>query len=154
MQSKSIIVGVGHPMRSDDGLGPKAIEQIKPLLSQTIDCISILGDLSDLLDVFENYQNVYIIDAIFTQNAPAGTLHRFEKEDIARNTKSIRTSTHSFDLCNVLELAQNLNTLPNKLIVFGIEATDFSPSNHLSIPVEQAMPKLIQLIRDELNISR
>jgi hydrogenase maturation protease len=153
MKNNTIIVGIGHPFRGDDSLGPKAIAQLQPLLPNKIDSKSILGDVSELLDIFENYTNVFIVDAIFTQVSPPGTLYRLEGSDLKQLSNCCRTSTHAFDISQALEIAANLESLPSKLVIYGIEGRDFSHSENLSSDVAAQLPMLLKDLLNEILIA-
>lgn len=150
MQNKTIVVGIGHPFRGDDSLGAKAVSLLQPQLPGHIDTKTILGDITDLLDIFENYTNVFLIDAISTQKASPGTRFRLEGEDLKQLSGYCRTSTHAFDIAQALELAKNLNILPSKLVIYGIEGEDYSQRNELSHAVEAQLLPLIKDLYDEI----
>lgn len=150
MKNSIIVVGIGHPFRGDDGLGPKAIMQLQSQLPPGIETKSILGDLAEILDIFEHYATVFIIDIIVTENAPPGTRYRLTKPDLKEFAHCCRTSTHAFDLSQALEMAQNLNIMPEKLIIYGIEGYDFSHTDALSLEVTAQIKPLIDDLTREI----
>ena len=150
MKNKSVIIGIGHPFRGDDALGPQAISLLKPHLPPTVDSMTLLGDLSALLSIFENYEAVYLIDAIVTKQSLPGTYHRLE--GILPDTASTcRTSTHAFDISQAIEMAHVLNCLPKKLVIFGMEAEQFTEGGPLSNALSSQLPQFINTILNELS---
>ncbi|MFI4937661.1 MAG: hydrogenase maturation protease [Candidatus Berkiellales bacterium] len=144
-----IVVGIGHPFRGDDSLGIKAIALLQSI-DPHIETKSLLGDISQLLDIFANYQQVYLIDAIVTQQSPSGTRYRLVGEDLKQLSSCCRCSTHTFDIAQALELATNLGMMPDKLIIYGIEGQNFSHTEELSQPVQAQLPQLVNDLYQEI----
>lgn len=150
MKNNTIVVGIGHPFRGDDSLGPKAITQLQPLLPKGIDTKTIVGDIAELLDIFENYTQVFLVDIIFTQQALPGKRYRLEGVELKQFANCCRTSTHAFDISQVLALADNLGILPSKLVIYGIEGQDFSQSEALSAEVQAQLEPLVYDLYKEI----
>lgn len=148
--TERILVGIGHPMRGDDSLGPTVIEQLKDTLPSDISTRVIQGDIAELMDIFENYQAVYLVDAIVTGEKPPGTLYQLEGDSIDA-VAACRTSTHAFDLGQSIEIARNLAILPKALVVFGIESDYFEQDDQCSSKVKAQIPPLIEMIVNTLN---
>ncbi|MBS0287850.1 MAG: hydrogenase maturation protease [Proteobacteria bacterium] len=148
MRHDLILVGIGHPDRGDDSVGPLAIEALKKRLP-TVKMRSILGDVSSLIDIFANHACVILIDAI-TSGAKSGTIFRLEENLLNELAQSCRSSTHTFDLSQILEIANNLNSLPDKLIIFGMEGANFSVGEGLSLPVVAQFDTFVDSIYKEV----
>ena len=150
LQSKIMLIGIGHPDRGDDALGSILLENIKAKVENTLATQHILGDMAQLIDCFEHYHIVIIIDAIVTRQKPIGTCYRFENEAILPISHGVTTSTHSFDLGQTLQLAKNLGVLPNKLILYGIEVGHFEHGKPMSEAVTASLSDLEQSILKEI----
>jgi hydrogenase maturation protease len=149
-KNNTIIVGIGHPFRGDDGLGHHVIEALRPHLPPHVDARTLLGDISGLLDIFESYQNVYLVDAIVTQTCAPGTRYRLEGDRLTQLSNACRTSTHAFDISQTLKMAHNLDMMPQNLVVYGIEAQDFSEGKGLSQDVAEQLQALVSDIVNEI----
>lgn len=150
MKNNTIVVGIGHPFRGDDALGPKVITLLKPLLPSQVDSKTILGDIADLLDIFENYSQIFLVDAIVTQQRPIGTRYRFEGDSLKQFSDRCRSSTHAFDISQALEIASSLQLIPKKLVIYGIESQNFSPSEELSAEVATSLQPLVNDLYQEI----
>lgn len=146
---KGIVVGIGDKMRADDALGPIVIDWITPLLPPLFTSQHCAGDLTALLEIFEHYDAVYLVDAIQGQTCEPGTLYRFTLETLNQVANQCRFSTHTFDLGQTIDMAQNLGQLPKQLVIYGIEAQNFELNGPLSPAVQNSLPKLkTQLIHE------
>lgn len=131
MPNNVIVVGIGHPLRGDDSLGFNMIEALIGQLPNHITLAKMLGDMIELLDMFAQYSQVFLVDAIVTGQAMPGTIHRLTEKTLSLSSYC-RASTHSFDLGQVIELARSLQALPQALIIYGIEAKQFEHGKSLS----------------------
>ena len=79
-------------------------------------------------------------------SAPAqrpGRLHRFDVTDAPLPAEIFNRSTHSLGLPEAVELARELDRLPTRLIVYGIEGESFETGEGLSDPVQTTVEKLV-----------
>lgn len=149
-ENNKIIVGIGHPMRGDDSIGPKIIDLLSEDVTNLFKTQKCLGDMVEILDIFSNHEQVVLVDAIFTQDNEPGTCYRLQQDEITNIIGQCRVSTHAFDLSQTLEMAKQLNMLPKSLIIYGIEAQDFTHGATLSPKVAKAIPKLLEQIKKEI----
>lgn len=151
MKDKTLIVGIGHPFRGDDSLGYEAILSIrKQRLPIDVESYLLVGDMTQLFFLFEQYANLYIIDAIITKQNPLGTLLRLEGKEITKFASACTASTHSFNLAQALEMAKTLSILPKKIVIYGIEVMQFQLGEGLSEPVKAQLPLLLHNLLDEI----
>lgn len=143
---KRCLIGVGHPFRGDDGLGYHALERLKNQLPSDIDTYHDPGDMARLIDHFENYDEVYLIDAISTGQAPTGTYYCIDLNCASIVKESMNSSTHILNLSQTIELAKALGVFPKICLCFGLEAEQFTPSQQLSSPVMDNLPILCDKI--------
>ena len=76
-QCNTLILGLGNDLLSDDGIGPKLIQNLRSHFDQEIISFktSPVGGL-ELIDILKGYQKVIVIDAIKTgSNTPGTVLH-------------------------------------------------------------------------------
>ena len=152
MKPNTVIIGIGHPDRGDDALGLIVIDKLKPHLPPEIVTKKCLGDLAQLIEYFEAYPTIFLVDAMVTE-AEAGTLHAFGNQDITSISTQCRSSTHAFDLGQTLALAKNLGIEMKDIRLFGIEAEQFEHGQPLSSKVTAQIDNLISTILMALNLS-
>ena len=66
-----------------------------------------------------------LVDAVPAQGHP-GRIHRVEGDLVERLTGPTTTSTHGLSLGEAVRLGATLDQLPLRLVVFAVEAEDFS----------------------------
>ena len=59
-------------------------------------------------------------------------------------------SMHETDLERIMATAAVLNIYPDEVVIIGCEPSDTAVGLGLSKPVEEAVPKIIDLVRQEL----
>lgn len=141
-----MVIGVGNPMRRDDGAGPAAIT----LLAGTpeLDLVVLDGEATRLLEAWRGRSLAIVIDATRTGDAP-GTIHRLDL-DVDDVPDATNTSSHGAGLAAAVALARALDALPGRLIVYGVEPGDLSMGEGLSPPVSTALSELVGRVRSEL----
>jgi len=135
-----LLVGLGNRQRRDDAVGLYVAHRLRENDPGTnIKIVEEEGDMLELLDSWHDADVVFLVDAASSGSRP-GTLHHFE---ICRGTGCEETipeglflySTHAFGLGEVVRLAQALDRLPPRLIVYGIEGDDFGMGEGISLEV-------------------
>ncbi len=119
-QPKTLIIGIGNPLMSDEGVGIQIIEEMEKTDSLPPDVTLLDGGTAGyaLLDYMQGFDRVIIIDAVRGGGKP-GTIYRLSYDDIIRQP-DLKVSGHQIDLSEVLALARKLGELPELLLV-GIE---------------------------------
>jgi hydrogenase maturation protease len=148
---KTLVLGIGNPILSDDGVGIKVAQEVGKKLDDpqiTVSETSAAG--LSLLDSLIGYDKVIIIDAIQTERGKAGQIYRMKPEDFSF-TKRV-SSPHQINLVTALELGQLLNlTMPREISIFAVEAEDITSfSEKCTHEVEQAIPEVAKMVLDEL----
>jgi hydrogenase maturation protease len=148
---KTLVLGLGNPILSDDGVGIKIAQEVKEKLSYpqiTVAETSTAG--LSLLDSIVGYDKVIIIDAVQTKEGNAGQIYRMGLQDFS-STKHF-SSPHQINLATALELGKMLNlAMPQKITIFAVEAKDITNFSEKCTPeVEQAIPEVVKMVLEEL----
>lgn len=147
-----LIIGIGNPDRGDDGVGIFAIERLRLLNLWGIQLLQHSGEGTSLIDLWQTNRAaiIYIIDAMYS-GLPAGSVQYFEVHNHPLpSCFSQQTSTHAFGLAEAVELARSLGCLPQRLLIYGIEGLCFDFGAPLSLVVESASHKVVELLLSEL----
>jgi hydrogenase maturation protease len=149
---KTLVLGIGNPILSDDGVGIKVAHEVGGKLNDpqvTVAETSAAG--LSLLDSIVGYDKVIIIDAIQTEKGRAGQIYRMGTEDFSL-TKHF-SSPHQINLATALELGKMLNlAMPQEITVFAVEAKDITSFSEKCTPeVEQAIPEVVKMVLQELD---
>jgi len=148
---KTLVLGLGNPILSDDGVGIKVAHVVANQLNSphvTVAETSAAG--LSLLDSIVGYDKVIIIDAIQTEKGRAGQIYRMGTEDFSL-TKHL-SSPHQINLVTALELGKMLNlAMPQKITIFAVEAKDVTSFSEKCTPgVEQAIPEVVKMVLEDL----
>ncbi len=141
-----LILGIGNPMRGDDGLGPWVAAR---LAAAGLNARAHAGDGTGILDAMAETAHLVLIDAS-QSGAPPGTPRRFDAAAATVPAEFFHYSTHRFGLAEAVETGRALGLLPAQLTVHAIEGGDFTAGERLSAPVAEAAEALILTLVAEL----
>ena len=142
------IICCGNPDRGDDSA---ALLVAARLRESGIDVQIQPGDALDLIECWDETDEVIVIDATVTGAAP-GTVRVWDgalPELVVTGT----ASTHGLGVGEAIYLAQILNRLPKRLRVYGIEGKQFRPGEQMSPEVREAADKVAKQIAEEAVVS-
>ena len=148
---KTLVLGLGNTILSDDGVGIRVAHELKSSLEQeevTVMEASMAG--LDILDLLTSYDKAIIIDAIQTREGKAGQVYRLEPKAFVATEHA--SSLHDVNFATALELGRRLSIpLPKEIIIFAVEAEDVTTFDERCTPkVEQAVPLVVSIIMEEL----
>ena len=148
---KALVLGIGNPILSDDGVGIEVAREVEKNLNDPQVAISETSAAGlSLLDSMLGYHKVIIIDAIQTKEGKAGQIYRMKPEDFS-SAKRL-SSPHQINLVTALELGKMLNlAMPREVTVFAVEAKDITNFSEKCTPeVEKAIPEVVKMVLESL----
>ncbi|MFZ1933186.1 MAG: hydrogenase maturation protease [Thermoguttaceae bacterium] len=137
--TKTLILGLGNPLVTDDSVGLRVVEQLKPLLADRRD-VEVSEDYWGGLRLMERmigFDRAIVVDAIQT-GAPPGTIHLLTPEGIATQRSA---SAHDVNLATALEFGRRAGArLPenSRIRLVAIEAADTLTFGEQCTPAVQA----------------
>lgn len=160
MTQKTIVVGLGNPILSDDGVGVKVAYEVEKILSSqasqrglTAEDFTVteasVGGLR-LMELLEGYERAIIIDAIMTRNGNRpGAIYTLSLEDLQKISPTQHSaSAHDTSLVTALEAGKKLGMrLPSEILIFAVEVEnvlDFS--DHPTPAVAAAIPTVTGMV--------
>jgi hydrogenase maturation protease len=145
-----LVLGIGNPLRSDDGVGIHVIEALKDEnLGKSVDIKEGLSGL-DMLNAIIGYERIIMIDAIKTGGEP-GTIYKLSVEDLHAQQTLHTFSTHDVDIPTMLKLGRDLypGKMPEHIVIIAVEAEDIETFSETCTPkVEKAIHEVVQLIKE------
>ncbi|MHA1665297.1 MAG: hydrogenase maturation protease [Candidatus Njordarchaeales archaeon] len=153
---KTLIVGRGNPIVSNDNAGILAVRILKSNLSgnlpKDIEFIeSTDGNLS-FAEQLVGYNEVYIIDTIRDPRIPHGEIKIIENIlDI--HSENIPINIHDIDLLTAIHIIKNAipEEFPKKISLFGINVLEaFSFSEHMGNEIMKSVKKIVKIIEKRL----
>ncbi len=142
-----LIIGAGNPWRGDDAIGREIASRLAEKTNDRTRIIELSGEGTELMQAWEGAGLVIVIDAVASGSAP-GTIFRFDACTEKIPARFFSYSSHAFGLAEAIELARTLGRLPERLLVFGIEGSDFAHGAPVSAPVREAAEQVMAEICD------
>lgn len=142
---KTLVLGLGNPILSDDGIGIKVARAIKKKV-HNVEVVEASAAGFRIVDQIIGFDKLILIDAIQTKNWQPGTIQKLTPEDF-KNTKH-SNSTHDISFFQALDIyRENGETVPEeiKIYVIEVEQTDVF-SEELTPRVAQALSKAVNKI--------
>ena len=150
---KTVIIGLGNPILTDDSVGIKVSRTLKDRLTHSsgIDVKEVYAGGIRLMDEMIGYERAVIVDAMVTGNAVPGTIRQMSLSDVLM-TKNI-ISSHDTNLFTAIEMGRMLGLpLPSEIKLWGIEAEDTGTfGEDLTEKVADAVQPLVEKIIYELS---
>jgi hydrogenase maturation protease len=147
-----LVIGLGNPLLGDEGIGVRLVEELKRL--RLPDGVAVVeGGTAGLglIGLMEGYQQVIIVDAA-DMGQPPGQVVRFTPPEVQFKTAKAPLSLHQIGLGEVLAMAKALEVAPDELVIIGIQPVRVEAGAKLSPEVEGAIPHIIRIILDELDV--
>jgi hydrogenase maturation protease len=150
VKRRILVLGLGNILLKDEGLGVRAVERLAaryrlPPEVQVMDG-GVMG--LDLLPHLEGVSHLLITDAVQIGRLP-GSLVRLEGEAIPA-TLSLKMSMHQVGLQELLALAGFQGTLPEQVVLWGLEPASLEWGLELSAPVAAQIDALVDAAVGEL----
>jgi hydrogenase maturation protease len=139
---KTLLIGVGNPLRGDDGIGHWICEQAAKWKLQHLHIRTMQQLHIDLLEELQNFSAVIIADAS-EQKAPA-TLEEVE------GSESGYPSSHHADAATLRALHRNLYQQSTEWHALGVKATKFEMGQAISKETLANGALALQLLKQHL----
>lgn len=154
-RAKTLLLGMGNPILTDDAVGIRAAHSIRerlgpvPGLSCVEECCT--GGL-ELLDIVEGFDRLIILDSIKTEGGVPGDWYRFDGAAL-RETMHL-DNVHDANFATAMELGRRMGVLvptDEDIHVLAIEIRDnMTFGERLSPQLEAALPELIGELQAEV----
>jgi len=158
---KTIVIGLGNPILTDDGVGVKVAYEIQRVLSLQSPVSDLYvteasaGGLR-LMELMIGYDRAIIVDAFTNGSNTPGKMHRMTLEDLrAVSPTQHSASAHDTTLVTALDAGREMGLhLPNEVVIFAIEVEnviDFS--DEPTTAVAAAIPGAVTAVLNELEFT-
>ena len=134
------VIGIGTEHRGDDAAGLEVARRLR-----NVGAVSCGTGSLDMIDLWEGYDEVVIVDAMKSGSAP-GTVARFDglRDQLPRPPVA---TTHAFGTGEAVELGRILDRLPDKMTLIAIEVDRVD----IGAPISQEVAAAIDQIVEELD---
>lgn len=124
MTAATVIIGMGNPLLSDDGVGIAVAHAVGERLQQLmpLSVIELHTGGIRLMEAMTGFKRAVVVDAMVS-GVPAGTLRRFDPQDFVTTKNTF--SSHDTDFVTAYELGVMAGVfLPERISFWGIEARE------------------------------
>ncbi len=144
-----LILGIGNPILTDDGVGIKIAQKLKEE-NPELEVIETSEAGIALLDLVTGYNKLIIIDSIKTEKGKPGDLYKLGLEDL-KPSKDL-SSSHGIGIATAFELGQRLGySMPKYTSIYAVEIKDnTSFGEKCTREVKERIPFIAgQIIKEE-----
>ena len=140
---KTVVVGIGNRIRTDDGFGVHAIERLERDGRVPPGVALIDGGTHgiELLSYISDSTHLLLLDAVHTGQAP-GTLIRMANEEL--RGLPCAASVHQVGLADLLATLPLVSTTARETVLLGAEPLSTEWGTELSAPVAAALGTVIE----------
>jgi hydrogenase maturation protease len=123
MPCSVMVIGIGNGFRADDAAG---LEVARRLREEPGIAVKVHGDDAiDLLELWSGADGVVLVDTVSSGEA-TGTIHRFDATSNPVPLALWGSSSHTIGVAEAIELARTLGSLPQRVLVYGVEGARFA----------------------------
>lgn len=139
--TRTLIIGIGNPLRGDDGLGWRVVEALRQMTSlkevEAVTCHQLTPEMAEHLS---RAQYVIFIDAC--AGSPPGEIR---VNRLMAASSSDRSFTHCLDPQGLTQYCRQLYGNSPEGWTISMTGADYGYSESLSVAVESQLPALVDL---------
>ncbi len=158
INQKTVIMGFGNPVRSDDGVGVFAAQQLMKEMEgeEKVKVLDMGTSAFEVLFQLRGYERIILIDAVVNSGEPAGTVFRMPAEKVkASIQEDPLVFLHAMKWDQALSYARKIlrEDFPEDIAVYLIAVDNTAMNDHISETAHTAAQKVIGLVKKELCVS-
>ena len=149
---RTLVLGIGNPIVTDDAVGLKVAQMIKranPELEVVEACSSAMG----LFDYITECDRLIIVDSVKTEGGKPGALYKIDMEDL--KPKLNHAASHGLDIASAFKLGEGLGyTMPRSVSIYAVEVEDNTNFGEgCTKGVADRIPQIAAEIMEEENLN-
>jgi hydrogenase maturation protease len=145
-----MVLGIGNEILTDEGVGIHLIRALRQVqLPENVELLEGGTAGLELLPLIAEVDRLIVVDAIIADDIP-GAIFRFAPDDVNVIPLTYHVSAHQIGLVELLHLARMTNKLPDT-VIFGVQPKDIGWGTELTPEMLQKIPRLVELVIDEIN---
>ena len=151
---RTVVLGLGNPVVSDDGVGLAVATEIKRLLAEApvrgVDVLASTRAGFELIDVLRGYACAILVDCIVLPDPQPGRVRRLTLEDVSGCARLV--NAHEMSVGTAFRLAEQMGIpMPGQVEIIAVEAGDTSTiAEGLTPAVQATVAPLAREIYDRL----
>ncbi|HET6445160.1 MAG TPA: hydrogenase maturation protease [candidate division Zixibacteria bacterium] len=158
---KTLVVGLGNPILTDDGVGVKVAYEVEQAVLATsrddIDVIEASAGGLRLMEMMIGYDRLVLIDAFSSSNGhQPGRIHQLTFDDLREISPTQHsTCAHDTSFVTAIEMGRTIGLkLPTMISIYGIEVENLYEFGDEPTPaVAAAIPEAVAAVLSELHLN-
>ncbi len=150
---KTVVIGLGSPIMSDDAVGLKVSEEIERMGFDDVDTLQEAVGGLDIIPMVSGYKYAIIVDAIQTKEYEPGTVLLFDPESFDCTIADV--PAHDVNLATAIKIGRQMDNsvMPDVIKFVAIEVEDLQTMSEemtpkVSAAVGPAKNAVLHLISD------
>jgi hydrogenase maturation protease len=146
-----VVIGLGSPLMSDEGVGIHVLHALEKHFAKTrrVEFLDLGTAGARVLHAIANRNKAVIIDCAFMDKKP-GTILRFTPHDVTSRKVEPRMSLHGGDLLDTIALSRAIGEAPGNIVIFGIEPAEVSQGEKLSKALAVRLSEYVDTVAAEI----
>jgi hydrogenase maturation protease len=154
MAMKTLVIGLGNPILTDDGVGIYVVREVARTLppQPDVDLVELSVGGVALMEEMVGYERCILVDAMWTSEDQVGQVWVFDAGELPDTLNT--ASTHDADLPTALKLGRTLGApLPEdtdiQIVAIGArEVLTFgeSPTPAVAVAISEAVTRVLELV--------
>ena len=151
MSKKTLLLGIGNPLVSDDGIGIVAAREIAKRKLHGIDVEEATASGIEVMEMMLDYEKVVVVDAIFLPGHEPGEIMHLKEEDFSHTVHG--SSPHGVNISTAIALGRQTSPerMPGSIVFIAMQAEDVSTFSEMQTPrVRKSIPAFISAVVKEV----
>jgi hydrogenase maturation protease len=142
-QLQTLVLGLGNPIRSDDGVGVVALRYLEedPRVPEAVDLVEGGTKGLELVSYISGMSRLLVLDAVDV-GAVAGTVVFTQGSELC--SLPGKGNVHDLALADILNALRLLEQEPQEIVLLGIQPGTTELGTSLSKSVESSLPLLVE----------
>lgn len=144
---KTLVLGVGNELRRDDSVGLIVVRKLSNRIGgKNVEFQEASTAGLQLLDKIRNYDKIFLIDSIMTEDGNPGDWYYLSINDFDLTAKE--ALSHTVNLVSLKKILEDLGESVPEIRVFAVEVAEpFTFGEGLSQEVREAVPEIVEGIK-------
>lgn len=152
MHRKTLVLGIGSPIISDDAVGLRVANEIASMDIEGVEVQEHSTSGLDLIEIMFDYDRAIIVDSIVTGEREPGSTMVLRPEDFAEAVEI--TGPHEVNMATAIEWGNRLEPgrMPKEIYFVAVEVVDVQTlSEEITPRVQEALPDIVDTVVGLIN---
>jgi hydrogenase maturation protease len=150
-KNKVLLLGIGNPLLTDDGIGIVAAREISKMSLPGVDVEEATASGIEVMEMMLGYEKVVVVDAIMWPDLEPGEVLRLDEKDFSHTVHG--SSPHGVNISTAIALGRQTSPeeMPKEIVFLAMQAEDVSTFSESQTPrVRKATPTFISAVLKEV----